>query len=77
MPYWKAELSLIQTKIKLFEDVLEKGIMVNGIKIPMRGDTTQFTILADVDGEYIGYAILRDGTSFIEVTDGKVEIKAE
>ena len=60
-----------------FEDVLEKGIMVNGIKIPMRGDTTQFTILADVDGEYIGYAILRDGTSFIEVTDGKVEIKAE
>ncbi len=58
-----------------FEDVLEKGIMVNGIKIPMRGDTTQFTILADVDGEYIGYAILRDGDGFIEVTDGSANIE--
>jgi len=57
-------------------DAVEKGIILNGTrKIPMKTDSTQFTIEADVDGTYEGYAIVKDGTSFTQVTDGSEEVK--
>ena len=57
------------------EGAIEKGIKVGSKKIAMKGDGKQFSILADVAGEYIGYAILRDGNGFIEVTDGSEEVE--
>ena len=58
------------------DHAVEKGIIVNGTrKIPMKTDSTQFTVEADVDGTYEGYAIVKDGTSFTQVTDGSEEVK--
>ncbi|MBQ6846226.1 MAG: hypothetical protein IJO61_03760 [Oscillospiraceae bacterium] len=56
-------------------DAVEKGIIVNGThKLAMKTDSTQFTIEADVDGTYEGYAIVKDGTSYSQVTDGSATV---
>ena len=57
------------------DGAIEKGIKIGNTKIPMRSGDNQFSILADIDGEYIGYAILRDGEGFIEITDGNTNIE--
>ena len=57
------------------EDASEKGIKIGNTKIPMKSGDKQFSILADIDGEYIGYAILRAGEGFIEITDGSTNIE--
>lgn len=57
-------------------DAVEKGIIVNGAyKIPMKSDASQFTVNADVDGTYEGYAIVKDGSSYNQVKDGSIEVK--
>ena len=44
----------------------------------MKSGNNQFSLLADVKNTtYIGYAILRDGDSFIEVTDGSYTSPAD
>lgn len=57
------------------EGAIEKGVKIGNKKIAMKSGDNQFSILADIDGEYIGYAILRDGDGFIEVTDGSANIE--
>ena len=54
------------------DNAVEKGIIINGTKkIAMKGNGNQFSVIADIpNATYIGYAILRDGDGFIEVTDG-------
>ncbi len=56
-------------------DAVEKGIIVNGNKIPMKSDASQFTVTADIDGTYEGYAIVKDGASYTQVKDGSAEVK--
>ncbi len=57
-------------------DAVEKGIIVNDTqKIAMKGDGNQFTVTADVNGTYEGYAIVKDGTSFTQIKDGNIEVK--
>ncbi|MBQ9985947.1 MAG: hypothetical protein IJP38_06525 [Oscillospiraceae bacterium] len=53
------------------DTVVEKGIMLGTRKMPMVTDNSQFTIIADEEGTYKGYAILRDGESYIIITDGE------
>ena len=57
------------------EGAIEKGVKIGNKKISMKSGDKQFSILADIEGEYIGYAILRDGDGFIEITDGSIEIE--
>ena len=52
-------------------EVVEKGIMLGTNKIPMTTGKTQFSIIADEEGTYKGYAIVRNGESFILITDGE------
>ena len=52
-------------------EVVEKGIMLGSKKIPMTSGKTQFTVIADEAGTYKGYAIVRNGESFILITDGE------
>lgn len=54
------------------DNAIEKGIMVGNNKIAMKGNGNQFSIIADVeDTTYVGYAILKDGTAFTQITDGE------
>ncbi len=53
------------------ESVVEKGIMLGTNKIPMTTDKTQFTVIADEEGTYKGYAIVKNGNSYIIITDGE------
>ena len=53
------------------ENAVEKGIMIGNKKIAMKGSGNQFSIIADIeDATYVGYAILKDGTTFTKITDG-------
>lgn len=58
---------------------VEKGIMWNDVKIPMTNPGNQFTVIADKNGTYKGYAILENGTGYTLITDGAITInnKAE
>ena len=52
-------------------EVVEKGIMIGTNKMPMTTNKAQFTVIADEDGTYKGYAIVKDGESYILITDGE------
>ena len=52
-------------------EVVEKGIMFGTNKIPMTTDKTQFAIIADEEGTYKGYAIIKNGETYILITDGE------
>lgn len=51
---------------------VEKGIIANGNKIPMKGDGSQFTVTADIDGTYEGYAIIKEDDSYTQIKDGEI-----
>lgn len=53
------------------DNVVEKGIMLGTRKMPMTTTKTQFTIIADEEETYKGYAIIKDGESFLIITDGE------
>ena len=54
-----------------FEDnVVEKGIMFNGNRIAMTTPSNQFSIIADEEGTYAGYAIVEDDEGLKLITDG-------
>lgn len=54
--------------------VLEKGIMFGENRIAMTAPGNQFTVTADKNGTFKGYAIVEDGDSYTLITDGEVTI---
>lgn len=54
-----------------FENVLEKGIMLDDTKLAMKTDSNQFVIIPDKPGTYKGYAIIEDDGAQKLVTDGE------
>ena len=58
-------------------NVVEKGIMFNDTKIAMTSPGNQFTITADADGIYKGYAVIKNGSGYTLVTDGETEVIIE
>ncbi len=61
-------------------NVVEKGIMFTPVgeteatKIAMTKPGSQFSVIADANGEYVGYAILKNGDAYTLITDGSVTI---
>ncbi len=60
------------------EDAVEKGIMFtdsesNTTRIAMTKPGTQFSVIADEKGTYVGYAILRNESAYTLITDGEYE----
>lgn len=60
-----------------FENVLEKGIMLDDTKLAMKTDSNQFVIIPDKPGTYKGYAIIEDDGAQKLVTDGEYIKAAE
>ncbi len=62
------------------DNAVEKGIIwktnTAETKIAMTTTDNQFTVIADKAGEYIGYAILKDGDAYSIITDGLVSVSA-
>ncbi|MBE6965853.1 MAG: hypothetical protein E7441_07455 [Ruminococcaceae bacterium] len=54
--------------------VLEKGIMFGENRIAMTAPGNQFTVTADKNGTFKGYAIVEDGNEYTLITDGEVTI---
>ncbi len=65
------DITAVMAEFIGIDNAVEKGIIVNGNKIAMTGDGNQFTVTADENGTYIGYAILKNGNSFTLLTDGE------
>ena len=55
--------------------VLEKGIMFGENRIAMTAPGNQFTVTADKNGTFKGYAIVKDGDGYTLITDGESTIK--
>ncbi len=69
------EIGIMAEFIGFGSNVVEKGIMWNNNKIAMTKPGTQFSVVADKNGEYKGYAIVgneQDGYTLI--TDGSVTV---
>ena len=69
--------SIMAEFIGFGKNVVEKGIMFNDNKIAMTSPGNQFTITADKNGIYKGYAIVKDDGGYTLVTDGEVKITIE
>ena len=60
------------------DSAVEKGIMFGTQKIAMTKPGTQFTVTADENGTYKGYAVVEDGEGgYTLITDGSVTISDE
>ena len=66
------------------DSAVEKGIMFvdseeKETRIAMTTKDNQFSVIADKNGTYKGYAILENGTGYTLITDGAIRIsdKAE
>lgn len=58
------------------DNVVEKGIMLDNNRIAMKSTGTQFTIIPDEKGTYMGYAIVKnDDNSFSLITDGEYKVQ--
>ncbi len=52
-------------------NTIEKGILFGTRKIPMSGNGSQFSLIADAEGTYKGYAIVNNGDgTYTEIIDG-------
>ena len=60
--------------IGLGNNVVEKGIMFGDNRIAMTKPGKQFTVIADKNGTYKGYAIIKDGANHKLIVDGEVTI---
>ncbi|MBQ7119870.1 MAG: hypothetical protein IJO09_06610 [Oscillospiraceae bacterium] len=67
------DITAVMAEFIGIDNAVEKGIMYNGNKIAMNSNGNQFTVTADEDGTYIGYAILKNGNSYTLLTDGEYE----
>ena len=57
------------------DNAVEKGIMYNGKKIAMTKPGNQFTVMADDEGTFVGYAIIGNANSgYTLITDGSVTV---
>ncbi|MBE6964428.1 MAG: hypothetical protein E7441_00120 [Ruminococcaceae bacterium] len=68
------ENSVMAEFIGFGSNVVEKGIMWNNNKIAMTAPGNQFTVTADKNGTFKGYAIVKDGDAYTLITDGEVTI---
>ncbi len=69
------EIGIMAEFIGFESNVVEKGIMWNDNKISMTKPGSQFSIIADKNGEYKGYAIVGNQTAgYTLITDGSVTI---
>ncbi|MBQ6901733.1 MAG: hypothetical protein IJN71_01825, partial [Oscillospiraceae bacterium] len=71
------DITAVMAEFIGLDNAVEKGIMFdNGktvSKIAMTGDGNQFTVTADEEGTYTGYAVIRKGSSFTIIEDGEYE----
>ena len=69
------DITAVMAEFIGLDNAVEKGIMFdNGetvSKIAMTGDGNQFTVTADEEGTYTGYAVIRKGSSFTIIEDGE------
>ena len=64
------EIGVMAEFIGFVNNVVEKGIMVDGNRIAMTTVGNQFSVIADEAGEYVGYAIIRVGDELKLITEG-------
>ena len=57
-----------------FDNVVEKGIMFNDNRIAMTTVGNQFSVIADEEGTYTGYAIIEEDDGIKLVTEGSVTV---
>ncbi|MBQ2741324.1 MAG: hypothetical protein IJF32_00820 [Oscillospiraceae bacterium] len=69
------ENSVMAEFIGFGSNVVEKGIMWNNNKIAMTAPGNQFTVTADKNGTFKGYAIISEGESYKLIIDGEAEIR--
>lgn len=68
------ETGIMAEFIGFGSNVVEKGIMWNDNKIAMTKPGTQFSIIADKNGEYKGYAVVKNGATYTLIVDGEVTL---